>query len=100
MLFFAMVLQRFCSWGWGEWSGWVAWEKSVVAGCAVFCNGSATFLDERVKKVRCEKRGGARRTAFATVLFDLWVGKKTASAHLRHPKWTLYCFLQGVSWAL
>ena len=50
MLFFAMVLQRFCSWDWGEWSGWVAWEKSVVAGCAVFCNGFATLFDEWVKK--------------------------------------------------
>ena len=88
MLFFAMVLQRFCSWGWGEWSGWMAWEKSVVAGCAVFCNGFATFFDGWVKKSdMCKKSGGARRAAFCKGFVRFMAGQESG-------KCTLCCFLQ------
>ena len=42
----------------------MARKTSVVARCAVFCNGFAPLFDERVKKVRCKKSGSARRAVF------------------------------------
>ena len=66
----------------------MAWEKSVVAGCAVFCNGFATFFDGWVKKSdMCKKSGGARRAAFCKGFVRFMAGQESG-------KCTLCCFLQ------
>ena len=58
----------------------MARKKSVVARCAVFCNGSAPLFGERVKKVRCEKVEARGVLFFATALRHLWSTRKRASA--------------------
>ena len=84
----------------------MAREKSVVARCAVFCNGFAPFVDEWMKKSEVRKKwsrtaycflqrfcaiyGRAKREQVHAVLFFTMV-----FVHLRYPKWTLYCFLQA-----
>ena len=65
----------------------MARKTSVVARCAVFCNGFAPLFDERVKKVRCKKSGSARRTVFCNGFAPFIVDQKEG-------KRTLYCFLQ------
>ena len=81
-------------------------EKITVARRAVFCNGFAPLSDERVKKSEMRKKrkrtaycflqgfcatyGRARRRQARAVLFFAMV-----FVHLRHPKWTLCCFLQA-----
>ena len=44
MLFFAMVLQRLCSWDWSEWSGWIGWEKVWLQDVMFFAMVLQRFL--------------------------------------------------------
>ena len=63
-------------------------KKSVVAGCAVFCNGFAPFGDEWVRKSEVRKRKGiARRTVFCKGFVLFMVEREKG-------KCALYFFLQ------
>ena len=70
----------------------MARETSVVARCAVFCNGFAPLFDERVKKVRCKKSGSARRAGFRNGFGSLMVDQE-------ENKCALCCFLQWLLYA-